>query len=62
MVSIFTLSFPNGLHVFVNLYRIIDPGHGAPVIASDIDYAGYKEGMDNLRRIMPIVGFNNQVS
>ncbi|KAL4217849.1 hypothetical protein ACF0H5_022588 [Mactra antiquata] len=41
-------------------YRIIDPGHGAPVIANNIDYAGYQEGMDNLRRIMPVVGFTHQ--
>ncbi|XP_060551419.1 myosin-IIIb-like [Ruditapes philippinarum] len=41
-------------------YRIIDPGHGAPVIASEIDYDGYREGMDNMRRIMPIVGFTSQ--
>ncbi|XP_052761642.1 myosin-IIIb-like isoform X2 [Mya arenaria] len=41
-------------------YRIIDPGHGAPVIGSQIAFAQYKEGMDNLRRVMPVVGFTNQ--
>lgn len=41
-------------------YRIIDPGHGNPVIPNMVDFSGYKEGMDNLRRIMPIVGFTNQ--
>ena len=47
--------------VIISLYRIVDPGHGAPVIATEIDHAGYKESMNNLRRIMPIVGFTNQV-
>lgn len=42
------------------VYRILDPGHGDPVIASPIDYQGYAETMNNIRRIMPIVGFTHQ--
>ena len=47
--------------ISLSICRIIDPGHGDPVIASEIDFTGYSKAMDNLRRIMPIVGFTNQV-
>ncbi|XP_052251496.1 unconventional myosin-X-like isoform X2 [Dreissena polymorpha] len=41
-------------------YRILDPGHGQPVIPTQAAFAAYNGDMENLRRIMPIVGFTPQ--
>ena len=47
--------------IYTTYFRIIDPGHAAPVIRNAVEFDGYKEAMDNLRRIMPIVGFSRDV-
>ena len=56
--DIFTI---HRINIFL-FHRIIDPGHGTPVIRNAAEFAGYKESMDNLRRNMPIVGFSRDVS